>query len=157
MPRKYKVVYLKPFLTYQVYDTKAAAHNIFRDLQMHPYSCILLRYKIRADSWFAPSQWETALLCSDVSHWLGANLGSVLKIMFFLPCQYLKRSISSWISSRPILKMDARTYLGMDRHVSYQIPYPWNRTFVQETGQVLTHWGAVMHICVAKVFHHWFS
>ena len=24
------------------------------------------------------SQWETALLCSDVSHWLGANLGPVL-------------------------------------------------------------------------------
>ena len=23
---------------------------------------------------FAPSQWETALLCNDVSHWLGANL-----------------------------------------------------------------------------------
>ena len=22
---------------------------------------------------FAPSQWETALLCNDVSHWLGAN------------------------------------------------------------------------------------
>ena len=28
----------------------------------------------RADSRFAPSQWETALLCNDVSHWLGANL-----------------------------------------------------------------------------------
>ena len=33
---------------------------------------------LRADSWFAPSQWETALLCNDVSHWLGANLESVL-------------------------------------------------------------------------------
>ena len=28
----------------------------------------------RADSRFALSQWETALLCNDVSHWLGANL-----------------------------------------------------------------------------------
>ena len=26
----------------------------------------------RADSRFAPSQWETALLCNDVSHWLSA-------------------------------------------------------------------------------------
>ena len=26
------------------------------------------------DSGFAPSQWETALLCNDVSHWLGANM-----------------------------------------------------------------------------------
>ena len=31
-----------------------------------------------ADSRFAPSQWETALLCNDVSHWLGASLDSAL-------------------------------------------------------------------------------
>ena len=31
-----------------------------------------------ADSRFAPSQWETALLCNDVSHWLSANLESAL-------------------------------------------------------------------------------
>ena len=35
-------------------------------------------YKSRADSRFAPSQWETALLC-NVSHWLGASLKSALK------------------------------------------------------------------------------
>ena len=28
----------------------------------------------RADSRFEPSQWETALRCNDVSHWLGASL-----------------------------------------------------------------------------------
>ena len=33
----------------------------------------------RANSWFAPSQWETALLCNDVSHWLRANLELALK------------------------------------------------------------------------------
>ena len=32
----------------------------------------------QADSRFAPSQWETALLCNDVSHWLGANLETAL-------------------------------------------------------------------------------
>ena len=32
----------------------------------------------RNDSRFAPSQWETALHCNDVSHWLGASLGSTL-------------------------------------------------------------------------------
>ena len=32
----------------------------------------------RADSRFAPSQWETSLLCNAVSHWLGANLESAL-------------------------------------------------------------------------------
>ena len=34
--------------------------------------------KCRADSRFVPSQWNTALLCNDVSHWLGANLESAL-------------------------------------------------------------------------------
>ena len=33
----------------------------------------------RADSRFAPNQWETALLCIDVSHWLGASLESALQ------------------------------------------------------------------------------
>ena len=32
----------------------------------------------RADSRFAPSQWETALLCNAVSHWLGTSLESIL-------------------------------------------------------------------------------
>ena len=30
----------------------------------------------RVDSRFAPSQWETALLCNNVAYWLGANLES---------------------------------------------------------------------------------
>ena len=37
-----------------------------------------MRRYFRADSRFAPSQWDTALLCNDVSHWLGANLESAL-------------------------------------------------------------------------------
>ena len=41
------------------------------------YACHL-HNMTRADSKFAPSQWETALLCNDVSHWLGANLESAL-------------------------------------------------------------------------------
>ena len=35
---------------------------------------------VRADSRFVPSQWETALFCNDVSHWLGASLESVLLV-----------------------------------------------------------------------------
>ena len=35
-----------------------------------------------ADSRFAPSQWETALLCNDVSHWLGTNLESALYMSY---------------------------------------------------------------------------
>ena len=33
---------------------------------------------IRADSRFAPSQWEMPLQCNGISHWLGANLDSSL-------------------------------------------------------------------------------
>ena len=33
----------------------------------------------RADSRLVHSQWETALLCNDVSHWLGASLDSALQ------------------------------------------------------------------------------
>ena len=39
---------------------------------------------IRADSRFAPSQWETALLCNDVSHWLGASPESAPFDFFWL-------------------------------------------------------------------------
>ena len=35
-------------------------------------------YVVRANSMFAPSQWETVLFCNDVSHWQGANLESAL-------------------------------------------------------------------------------
>ena len=37
-----------------------------------------LPYMARADSRFAPSQWETSLQSNAVSHWLGANLESAL-------------------------------------------------------------------------------
>ena len=33
---------------------------------------------LRAGSSFTPSQWETALLCNDISLWLGASLESAL-------------------------------------------------------------------------------
>ena len=37
-------------------------------------------YNFRVDSKFTPSQWETALLCNDVSHWLGGSLESSLQL-----------------------------------------------------------------------------
>ena len=41
----------------------------------------------RVDSRFAPRQWETVLLCNDVSHWLGASLESSL-IFDYLATKY---------------------------------------------------------------------
>ena len=40
-------------------------------------------YIYRADSRFAPSQWETTLLCNDVSHWLGTSIESAIYIYIY--------------------------------------------------------------------------
>ena len=45
---------------------------------MVSYGVLIDKIDSRADSRFVPSQWETALLCNDISHWLGANLESAL-------------------------------------------------------------------------------
>ena len=45
----------------------------------------------RAESKFAPSQWEMALLCNDISHWLGESLVSTLlssEILDMFPSQF---------------------------------------------------------------------
>ena len=41
----------------------------------------------RSDSRFAPSQWETSFQSNDVSHWLGANLESVLHALTTSICR----------------------------------------------------------------------
>ena len=48
-----------------------------------PLSAVAIpgNYLYMADSRFAPSQWETALLCNDVSHLLGVNLESAMFYM----------------------------------------------------------------------------
>ena len=40
--------------------------------------------KSMADSRFVPSQWEMALLCNNISHWLGANLELALEELMVL-------------------------------------------------------------------------
>ena len=40
----------------------------------------------RVDSRFESSQWETALLCNDVSNWLGASLDSALQKYLYQGC-----------------------------------------------------------------------
>ena len=42
----------------------------------------LITTKYRADSRFAPSQWETALLCNDVSHWLNTSLKHTMDMLW---------------------------------------------------------------------------
>ena len=53
-----------------------------QDFALYVITNVNLVYEtdFRADSRLAPSQWETALLCNDISHWLGASLGSALDL-----------------------------------------------------------------------------
>ena len=53
---------------------------------------ICKRYVFRVDSRSAPRQWETPLLCNDVSHWLGASLESAPCIDSYLkvPVLYIR-------------------------------------------------------------------
>ena len=53
----------------------------------------------RADSRFVPSQWEMALLCNDVSHWLSANLELALLQVCFI--ENLPQLISSSYRQKP--------------------------------------------------------
>ena len=41
------------------------------------------------DSKLAPSQWETGLLCNDVSHWLGTSLESALMFQLLNCCMVI--------------------------------------------------------------------
>ena len=57
-------------------------------------------YQYRADSRFAPGQWETALLCNGVSHWLGANLESSLQYTRSVAQELIRMTKSTmWIKS----------------------------------------------------------
>ena len=97
----------------------------------------------RADSRFAPSQWETALLCNDVSHWLGASLWSALNWkrrkyggepdVMFLQSGLVAVTICAWISNHmPSEVWDQITYplpnfngctFGVWEWISNFIPY----------------------------------
>ena len=50
---------------------------------------------IRADSRFASTLWETALLCNDVSHWLGASLETALQWHHSFNTQLMSREWNS--------------------------------------------------------------
>ena len=57
---------------------------------------------IMVDSGLAPSQWETALHCNDVSHWLGASLESALIMHHYIS----KRFFLLCCSHRPLKSRD---------------------------------------------------
>ena len=70
-----------PVLTHKYSKKLHILHIFFRILH-----CQWVNY--RADSRFAPSQWETSLQSNVVSHWLGTNLESALNHITLPLCQW---------------------------------------------------------------------
>ena len=73
-------------------------------------STITIRIIRSVDSMFASSQWETALLCNDVSHWLGASLESALILRV---C-----NVSSCTAANEA-RFNCRRDFGCPRHLSW--------------------------------------
>ena len=59
----------------------------------------------RSDSRFAPSQWETVLLCNAVSHWLGTSLESSLVLFFSVAMQTVWASFCVRVVFHPITEV----------------------------------------------------
>ena len=78
--RKNAKMYIYIHIYYQTCSLLIRVSHLFGIMPSSEPMLLCYHYNIilRADSRFAPSQWEMALLCNDVSHWLGANLESTL-------------------------------------------------------------------------------
>ena len=78
----------------------------------------------RIDYRLAPSQWETALLCNDVSHLLGANLESALhRIWLYNKTSTENRSacdIMHYVSNIPEPCLNIKSSSGMVFHYKDQ-------------------------------------
>ena len=107
---------LGPLLLSRFYKSKKCAghifiHCLFICILFYSWSrAVTIRSIHRPDSRFAPSQWETALHCNDVSHWLGANLEST--------------RYSSWDSFISVLRCEERGYSDLF-HYSDITCVPW--------------------------------
>ena len=71
---------------------------------------------IRAISRFAASQWETALLCNDLSHWLDASLESAL-----------------WV----LLAFQVLTHLALDKMATILADNNFKCIFLNENGRIM--------------------
>ena len=83
---------------------------------------------IRVDSRFAPSQWETVLLCNDVSHWLGASLESALLMEWHkLQCAPLGWKGNPWEMDEVLHEavFDELVRNLADVGSSHVLPYYW--------------------------------
>ena len=72
------------FITGKQFADNVIDHSAFESSITRPVQSMFVNELNRADSRFAPSHWQTALLCNDVSYWLGASLESALAESFWI-------------------------------------------------------------------------
>ena len=90
--------------------------------------------KYRPDSRFVPSQWEMALLCNDISHWLGANLESSLKYVEFQGC-HIDGLVQERCDSSALAMELCLSYTSLSIWASWHLKSPATQLFVQQLFQ----------------------
>ena len=107
----------------------------------------------RADSRFVPSQWEMALLCNDVSNWLGGSLESTLNITNFnwhFTETLAYEIIGAMFNVTKCHHMWITKYLEFVRTHSCKVKYDhWDYSgrffkFITLDGTSLTNWGTIV-------------
>ena len=82
--------------------------------------------RYRADSRFAPSQWETSLQSNAISHWLDTNLGSAQKVHL----RTLKISRLNEIHVHIFLCMDIVFWVYLWNSTWIIVPIHWEMWFL---------------------------
>ena len=94
---------------------------------------------IRADSRFAPSQWETALLCNNASHWLDTNLESALGIFWenLINTMAADGLVSCVTRSSPAMVLDMQyKWILVCQEEGFQLPVPYQSYKFIEKGNI---------------------
>ena len=96
-------------------------------------------YNYKADSRFAPSQWETTLLCNGVSHWLGANLESALNCHCSL--SLLQGHMLSFVFICLWISLCVLYPASILACVNWSMFHKWMAQYKRDITPLLMHWG----------------
>ena len=102
----------------------------------------IIHHWFRTHSRFAPSQWETALLCNDVTHWLGASLESASR---FAPSQW----------ETALFCNDVAHWLGASLESARFSPSQWERALLPGKHTVLGLYSETQQGLILLTNLHW--
>ena len=80
----------------------------------------------RADSWLAPSQWETSLQSNAVFHWLGANIESAL-----VTSQAPKQSYD-WLPSDSTTNTESTRQPQQNKTIHNHVDILWHILYIRQ-------------------------